>query len=183
MFPYRLDYIFFFNQTNASKFTYCFPIKASVSLVRDEFGEFREATWDEALDLVAGKLAEVKDQYGARSIMGLASALFALRIPYNSEEGFDFIKKVCEHLTYFAMLASAERARQRGVFPEYEKSSYVKGELPVEGFYHRELWSLNWEKLRELILKHGIRNVELTTIAPTGSISMFLLLCPFIQIP
>ncbi|RLI01347.1 formate dehydrogenase subunit alpha [Candidatus Bathyarchaeota archaeon] len=50
------------------------PERLTTPLVRDDFGEFREATWDEALDLVAGKLAEVKDQYGARSIMGLASA-------------------------------------------------------------------------------------------------------------
>ena len=133
---------------------------------------------DNIIDVNKFPLPEIERETKARrkiglGIMGLASALFALRIPYNSEEGFDFIKKVCEHLTYFAMLASVERARQRGVFPEYEKSSYVKGEMPVEGFYHRELWSLNWEKLRELILKHGIRNVELTTIAPTGSISMF----------
>ncbi len=133
---------------------------------------------DNIIDVNKFPLPEIEKETKARrkiglGIMGLASALFALRIPYNSEEGFDFIKKVCEHLTYFAMLASVERARQRGVFPEYEKSAYVKGEMPVEGFYHRELWSLDWEKLRELILKHGIRNVEVTTIAPTGSISMF----------
>ena len=35
---------------------------------------FREATWDEAIDLVAGKLAEIKDEYGARAIVGLSSA-------------------------------------------------------------------------------------------------------------
>jgi ribonucleoside-diphosphate reductase alpha chain len=104
--------------------------------------------------------------------MGLADAMFALRIPYNSEEGFDFIGKVSEFLTYYSMCCSVERAKERGVFPFYDMTSYKKGEMPIEGFYHKELWNLDWEGLRQEILKHGIRNVEVTTIAPTGSLSM-----------
>jgi len=50
------------------------PERLTTPLVRDDFGEFREATWDEALDLVAGKLAEVKEHFGSRTIVGLASA-------------------------------------------------------------------------------------------------------------
>ncbi len=50
------------------------PERLTTPLVRDDFGEFRAATWDEALDLVAGKLLEVKKQYGSRAIVGLASA-------------------------------------------------------------------------------------------------------------
>jgi ribonucleoside-diphosphate reductase alpha chain len=105
--------------------------------------------------------------------MGLADAMFALKIPYNSEDGFKFIGRVSEFLTYYAMLYSVERARERGVFPLYEKTSYIRGEMPIEGFYHKELWNLDWEDLRQKILRYGIRNVEVTSIAPTGSISMF----------
>jgi len=105
--------------------------------------------------------------------MGLADAMFALKIPYNSEDGFKFIGRVSEFLTYYAMLYSVERARERGVFPLYEKTSYIRGEMPIEGFYHKELWNLDWEDLRQRILRYGIRNVEVTSIAPTGSISMF----------
>lgn len=105
--------------------------------------------------------------------MGLADALFALRIGYNSEEGFEFIGKVSEFLTYYSMFYSVERAKERGVFPFYELSSYKDGEMPIEGFYHPEIWSLDWKHLQDQILKFGIRNVEVTSIAPTGSISMF----------
>lgn len=104
--------------------------------------------------------------------MGLADTLFALKIPYNSEEGFKMIMKICENLTYYAMEESIERAKERGVFPAYNESLYPKGEMPIEGFYHKDLWTLDWEKLREKIMKHGIRNAEVTSIAPTGSISM-----------
>jgi len=105
--------------------------------------------------------------------MGLADAMFALRIPYNSEEGFNFIEKVSEFLTYYSMSYSVERAKERGAFPFYDITGYKKGEMPIEGFYHKELWNLDWEDLRQRIIKYGIRNVEVTSIAPTGSLSMF----------
>ncbi|MCX8189152.1 MAG: adenosylcobalamin-dependent ribonucleoside-diphosphate reductase [Nitrososphaeria archaeon] len=104
--------------------------------------------------------------------MGLSDALFALRIPYNSEEGFAFIRTLTENLTYYAMKASIERAKERGVFPLYEKSAYVDGEMPFEGYYKREIWTLDWNKIVDEIKVHGIRNAEVTTVAPTGSISM-----------
>ena len=106
--------------------------------------------------------------------MGLADVLFALKIPYSSEEGFEFMRKVTEFLTYHAMLTSVERAKERGSFPLFEKSSYVDGEMPIEGYYHEDWWNLDWKKLNKMILKHGIRNAEVTTVAPTGSISMIV---------
>ncbi len=105
-------------------------------------------------------------------LMGLADALFALGIPYNSEEGFDFMRRVTEYLTYFAMMESVERAKERGTFPLYTESSYLKGEMPVEGYYHPEWWHLDWDRLKDGVMRHGLRNAEVTTIAPTGSISM-----------
>jgi len=105
-------------------------------------------------------------------VMGLADTLFALKIPYNSEEGFKFMRIIAENLTYYALDESAERAKKRGVFPYYHDSGYVDGEMPVEGYYRRELWTLDWEKLAEKVKKYGVRNAEVTTIAPTGSISM-----------
>ncbi|MGC8948019.1 MAG: adenosylcobalamin-dependent ribonucleoside-diphosphate reductase [Thermoprotei archaeon] len=104
--------------------------------------------------------------------MGLADTLFALKIPYNSEEGFSFIRRITENLTYYAMKASIERARERGPFPIYNQTSYVDGEMPFDGFYHREYWTLDWDELAKEIIKYGIRNAEVSTIAPTGSISM-----------
>ncbi len=51
-----------------------------------ENGEFREASWDEATTLVASKLTEIKDKYGANTIMGLASA------KVTNEENYTFQK-------------------------------------------------------------------------------------------
>ncbi|USS40276.1 adenosylcobalamin-dependent ribonucleoside-diphosphate reductase [Thermococcus aggregans] len=105
-------------------------------------------------------------------MMGLADALFKLGIPYNSKEGYDFMRKATEYLTFYAYKYSIEAAKKRGTFPLYEKTKYPEGELPVEGYYHREIWSLPWDELVEEIKKHGVRNAMVTTCPPTGSVSM-----------
>ncbi len=105
-------------------------------------------------------------------LMGLADVLFALDIPYNGEEGFEFMSRVAERLTFHAMVESVQLARERGPFPLYERSAYVRGEMPVEGYYQPERWSVDWSSLAAAVRKYGIRNAEVTTIAPTGSISM-----------
>ncbi|ASJ06362.1 adenosylcobalamin-dependent ribonucleoside-diphosphate reductase [Thermococcus pacificus] len=105
-------------------------------------------------------------------MMGLADALFKLGIPYNSKEGFEFMRKATEYLTFYAYRQSVETAKKRGPFPLYEKTKYKDGELPVEGFYHREIWNLPWDELAEDIKRYGVRNGMVTTCPPTGSVSM-----------
>jgi len=105
-------------------------------------------------------------------IMGLADALFALDIPYNSEQGFEFMDKVGEFLTYWSMWSSTEGSKERGAFPLHSDSAYPRGDLPIEGYYRREDWGLDWDALVTKVKSDGIRNAECTTIAPTGSISM-----------
>jgi len=107
-------------------------------------------------------------------VMGVADALFALKIPYNSEEGFRFMSRLAEFIAYHAYLASSELAKERGPFPLYPQSNYPKSELPIEGFYHPEWWTLDWGKVVDEIKKNGLRNSYVTTVAPTGSISMLV---------
>jgi len=57
---------------NAHAFIY-HPDRLTRPLIREN-GDFREATWDEALSLVAEKLGEIKQQYGPDAIGFLASA-------------------------------------------------------------------------------------------------------------
>ncbi len=105
-------------------------------------------------------------------MMGLADALFKLGIPYNSEEGFAFMRKATEYLTFYAYKYSIKAAKKRGSFPLYEKTRYKDGELPIEGFYHREIWGLPWDELAGDIKRYGVRNGMVTTCPPTGSVSM-----------
>ena len=105
-------------------------------------------------------------------VMGLADTLFKLKIRYNSKEGYDFMSKIMENLTYYAYVESVQLAKERGTFPLYEKTEYVKGKLPVAGYYDKNSWTLDWDKLVEEIVTHGVRNGMVTTSPPTGSVSM-----------
>ncbi|MEM3364631.1 MAG: adenosylcobalamin-dependent ribonucleoside-diphosphate reductase [Candidatus Micrarchaeia archaeon] len=105
-------------------------------------------------------------------LMGVADALFKLKIKYNSKEGFIFLKKLAEHLTYYTYDSSSETAVERGTFPIYDETDYPKGELPIEGYYHKEEWTCDWDALVEKIKRNGLRNAMVTTAPPTGSIGM-----------
>ncbi|MEW6620188.1 MAG: formate dehydrogenase subunit alpha [bacterium] len=50
------------------------PDRLKTPLIKQESGEFRPASWDEALKLVANKFSQIKTQYGADSIAGISSA-------------------------------------------------------------------------------------------------------------
>ncbi|HET6588791.1 MAG TPA: adenosylcobalamin-dependent ribonucleoside-diphosphate reductase [Candidatus Nitrosocosmicus sp.] len=107
-------------------------------------------------------------------IMGIADLLFLLRIPYDSKEGYEFMSKLAETLSYFSMDESVVLSKSRGAFPLFEKTSYKKGEIPLAGYYEipKDLHSYDWDSLIGKIKNYGIRNSWTTTIAPTGTLSM-----------
>jgi ribonucleoside-diphosphate reductase alpha chain len=107
-------------------------------------------------------------------IMGIADLLFLLRIPYISKEGYEFMNKLAEAISYYSMEESVALAKVRGPFPLFSKTDYVKGKIPVAGYYEipKESHSFDWDSLIMKIRKHGIRNSWTTTIAPTGTLSM-----------
>ena len=105
-------------------------------------------------------------------IMGLGDLLYALRIPYNSDEGLQFMSKLMEFVNYHTKVISIELARDRGSFPYYDKSFYTENRLPFSGFDERSSWNFDWDKIAEDAGKQGMRNAYTTVIAPTGSISM-----------
>jgi ribonucleoside-diphosphate reductase alpha chain len=107
-------------------------------------------------------------------IMGIADLLFLLRISYNSNEGYEFMNKLAEALSYYSMEESVAIAKSRGPFSLFKDTDYVKGKIPVAGYYElpREMQSYDWDSLIGKIQRYGIRNSWTTTIAPTGTLSM-----------
>ena len=107
-------------------------------------------------------------------VMGVADLLYKLRIPYNSKEGYDFQLKLAEALTYYSMEESVALAKSRGEFPLCSKTEYPEGKIPVSGYYEKpkEQQYHDWDSLIAKIQKYGIRNVHVTTVAPTGTLSM-----------
>lgn len=81
-------------------------------------------------------------------IMGLADAMFELGIRYDSTEGIDFGRRVAKLLTSHAFAVSEALAKRRGTFPNWPGST----------------WQINRGR--------AMRNASVTTIAPTGTISI-----------
>ncbi|MEK9970885.1 MAG: adenosylcobalamin-dependent ribonucleoside-diphosphate reductase [Ferrovibrio sp.] len=95
-------------------------------------------------------------------ITGLADALIMVGARYGSAKSIALIETWMKRLQRAAYLASVELAREKGAFPLFDRAAYLAGESI------RELD----QDLREAIAEHGIRNALLTSIAPTGTISL-----------
>lgn len=94
---------------------------------------------------------------------GLANAAAMLNLVYHSAEGLAFIENVCKTMKETAYVTSIELAKEKGPFPSFNAEKYLE-----EGTSASRLP----EKLKEQILKHGIRNSHLLSIAPTGTVSL-----------
>ncbi|MCD4818021.1 MAG: vitamin B12-dependent ribonucleotide reductase [Candidatus Cloacimonetes bacterium] len=99
-------------------------------------------------------------------IMGWADLLYLLKLPYNSEEAVELAEDIMEFIDFHSKTRSMELAMEKGSFPNFKNSIYDSKKLI------RKDNKFNWNELRENISKNGLRNATLTTIAPTGTISM-----------
>ena len=96
-------------------------------------------------------------------ITGLADALIMCGVKYGSPKAVEVTRAWMAAFRDAAYNASVDLAAEKGAFPLYDRDKYLAGEtirtLP--------------ETLRARIAKHGIRNALVTSIAPTGTISLF----------
>ena len=92
-------------------------------------------------------------------ILGLGDMLVKMGIKYDSDEALETIGKIMEIHRDTAYETSAELAKEKGQFPNFDWDGYSQSlfvqDLP--------------KKLQNKIKKNGVRNCTLTTVAPTGS--------------
>lgn len=95
-------------------------------------------------------------------IMGLAEYLFAKKLRYGSKEAIYEIERLMRFIRETVYEASIELATEKGAFPKFDTINYGKSH------FIRSLPAAT----RMSIKKHGIRNVSLMALAPTGTISL-----------
>lgn len=122
---------------------------------------------DNVLDATVWPLPEQKAEADSKrrvgmGVTGLGDALVMLTLAYDSAEARAMAAEIMKSLTHAAYWASVELAKERGAFPLFDAEKYLQS-----GFAKRLP-----KDLRAAIRKHGIRNSHLTSIAPTGTISL-----------
>lgn len=109
------------------------------------------------------KEAEAKRRIGL-GVTGLADALAMLKHTYGSPEAVAYTEQLLRYIEHEAYSASVALAKEHGPFPLFD------AELFLEAGTHAS--NLNVE-LQDEIRRHGIRNALVTSIAPTGTISLY----------
>jgi ribonucleoside-diphosphate reductase alpha chain len=115
-------------------------------------------------------------------LMGFQDILYMKGISYASHEAIELADKTMEMISYYAILASSELAKERGTYASYEGSKWSRGLLPIDtiDLLEKERGvpvemdrssTMNWSIVREHVKKHGMRNCNTMAIAPTATIA------------
>lgn len=116
-------------------------------------------------------------------IMGEAQMLANEKIQWGSQEHLVRIDELMETISFNAINASSDLAKEKGVYPQFEGSNWSKGIFPIDlankealKIVNRDLFNApcDWNALKEKVKTQGLRNGYLMAIAPTSSISILV---------
>jgi|AntRauTorckE5430_2_1112549.scaffolds.fasta_scaffold00074_22 ribonucleoside-diphosphate reductase alpha chain len=119
-------------------------------------------------------------------LMAFQDALYKMNLPYDSQEAVEFSDKLMEKISFYAIDASIDLAKERGHYPSYNGSLWDQGILPIDSveilrkdrqalmpnaFEMDSTERLDWSSIREKLKLYGIRNSNIMAIAPTATIA------------
>ena len=116
-------------------------------------------------------------------IMGFQDALYVLNVPYSSDAAVAFADSSMEAVSWHAINASSELARERGSYSTFDGSLWSQGVLPIDSLQRviearggkfievDQSSTLDWDSLRQKVMNVGMRNSNVMAIAPTATIS------------
>ena len=153
----------------------------------DESARVAVRQLDNLIDITRSSVKEAdfsNDQNRAvgLGVMGFTDIIERLGFSYESEEAYDLIDEILEHVSYAAIDESANLAKERGSYTNFEGSRWSQGLVPLDTIDLAEAdrgveievtrkSRLDWDALREKV-KGGMRNATLMAIAPTASIGL-----------
>jgi ribonucleoside-diphosphate reductase alpha subunit len=120
-------------------------------------------------------------------VQGLADVFALFKTEFGSELSRDLNKKIFETIYFGCMEESNQLAREYGTYKTFkagEDANSKWSDSPIsQGKFQFDLWNLDlkqlsgmwdWEKLRQDIIEHGVRNSLTTTCMPTASTSQIM---------
>ena len=107
-------------------------------------------------------------------VQGLADAFILMRLPFESDKAKQLNKEIFETIYFAAMTASKDLAKVDGAYETFAGSPTSKG------IFQFDLWNVeptlrwDWYRLKDEVIKHGVRNSLLVAPMPTASTSQIL---------
>ena len=129
------------------------------------------------------KNSNLKHRPVGMGIMGFQDALYLQDTPYCSDAAIEFADRSMEVISYHAIAASSDLAKERGTYPSYDGSLWSQGIFPKDSIEILEKnrgseflkvdrsETLDWDHLRAKVKQDGMRNSNVMAIAPTATIS------------
>jgi ribonucleoside-diphosphate reductase alpha chain len=125
-------------------------------------------------------------------VMGTQDALYMMDLPFDTDEAVAFTDELQEFISYHAILASSELAREKGAYESYQGSKWSRGLLPLDTLRMLEeerglktdvdmTERLDWTPVREHVAAHGMRNSNTMAVAPTATIANISGVVPSIE--
>ncbi len=147
------------------------PFESGAALDESELDELVATAvrmMDNVVDASRFPLPQQADEARAKrriglGVTGLADALLMVGLRYGSDEAARQTERWLHRIARAAYLASARLAAEKGAFPLFDADKF----LASGALQHMD------EDVRAAIAEHGIRNALLTSIAPTGTISLY----------
>ena len=122
----------------------------------------------------AAKFSNLLHRPVGLGVQGLADVFFILGIPYESEEAKSLNKEIFETIYYAAVKASCHLAKEEGPYASFEGSPLSEGKFQFDLWGAKPTKRWDWDKLREEVMKFGVRNSLTTCIMPTASTASIL---------
>jgi len=120
-------------------------------------------------------------------VMGFSEAVELLRLEYESEETFKTVDKIFEFISFMAIDESANLAKERGSYANFNGSEWKNGRVPYDTLEklensrgikldldktsHANELGINWDDLRKKVMQ-GMRNATLMAVAPNANIGL-----------
>ena len=103
-------------------------------------------------------------------VSGYHHMLATRKIQWESQEHLDFVDGVFERISYAAIKASSDNAKEKGSYDYFHGSDWETGDF----FTKRGYTSEKWKALADKVAKDGMRNAYLIAVAPTSSTSILV---------
>jgi ribonucleoside-diphosphate reductase alpha chain len=128
------------------------------------------------------KAANMRHRPVGLGLMGLSDLMAQKGIDWESESCLVLNDLLLERLSYEAIHASCDLARDRGAYSTFAGSKWSLGILPIDTARDRSTTlGSQWDELRHRVMTYGMRNSNTMAIAPTATISNIIGVSPCIE--